>query len=80
MRTKGSKDSFKRKGRAQMEFLNYERVYTVRGQKNGQKVPYGVIYLPDEMIGKKVTLIVVLEKDYNLITQSEREYSPRRKK
>lgn len=74
MRTFGSKDKQKRKGRGPVEFLNGERIYTINQQKNGRGDKYGIAYFPDFLINEKVSISIIPKQDYNKIKIQDREY------
>jgi len=62
------------------EFFIGERVFNVSKGKSGRGDCYGICYLPKEFIGKKITLVVLKEKDYQLLEVVKREYSLKKKK
>lgn len=74
MRTFGSKDKSPRQRRGPIEMLNGERVYSIRGQKNGRGDKYGIIYLPEEFIGSKVFVEIIAKYKYDDIKIQDREY------
>ena len=67
------------RGRKPQEFLLGERVYNVSKAKNGRGDVYGICYLPEKLIGKKVTLNILKKEDYKMLEEVKRKYSLRKK-
>ena len=67
------------KGRKPLEYFSGERVFTISKGKNGRGNVYGLCYLPEELIGKKIMIKVLDKKDYKFIEQVKRTYSSKKK-
>lgn len=66
-----------KKGRKPLEFLDGERIYYVNKAKNGRGDVYGVVYLPEKYINKKVKVELIKLKKGQKIEIIKREYSNR---
>lgn len=75
MSTPVFKDNFKRRGRAKIEFLNGEKVYTISSAESGKGYFCGKVYFPKELIGKKISISIIPKEEYKNIIVEERIYS-----
>lgn len=67
------------KGRKSKEYYLGERVYSVSKGKSGQGILYGLVYLPKELIGKKILIKELEKKEHKDIEIIKRTYTSKKK-